>query len=168
MSRTCPRVGVCVCVCVCLCVTHDGKHVVSGSDDNTVRVWSLDSGECLHTLTGHTQKVNRVNVREASDGKYAVVSGSSDKTVRVWSLDSGEFIRFGNQSDLVESASDGHTKAFEDGNSVVVSSTTSALTRTLHLFGSPVFSFRDCECASALLSSKNRRLVQQLGGKGLE
>jgi WD40 repeat protein len=53
-------------------------------------VWSLDSGDCLRSLSGHTKDVNSVCV--SPDGKY-VVSGSDDKTVRVWSLDSGDCLR---------------------------------------------------------------------------
>ena len=32
----------------------DGTKVVSGSDDETVRVWDVGSGECVRTLTGHS------------------------------------------------------------------------------------------------------------------
>ena len=30
----------------------DGSKVVSGSDDNTVKIWSADNGEVLQTLSG--------------------------------------------------------------------------------------------------------------------
>eukprot|EP00965_Chrysotila_dentata_P047729 1583338-Pleurochrysis_carterae.AAC.2 len=33
-----------------VCVTPDGKHVVTGSDDNTARVWRLDDGKHVRTL----------------------------------------------------------------------------------------------------------------------
>lgn len=33
---------------------------MSGSADNTVRVWSLESLECLHVLERHTDAVNEV------------------------------------------------------------------------------------------------------------
>ncbi|HEX8998362.1 MAG TPA: DUF4365 domain-containing protein, partial [Blastocatellia bacterium] len=58
----------------------------SGSYDNTVRVWELDSGRCLATLKGHTDHVCEVAV--TPDGRR-IVSGSDDETVRVWELDSG-------------------------------------------------------------------------------
>jgi GTPase SAR1 family protein len=64
-------------------VTPDGRRVVSGSSDNTVRVWELDSGRCLATLEGHTWAVWGVAV--TPDGRRAI-SGSYDNTVRVWEL----------------------------------------------------------------------------------
>jgi len=65
----------------------DGSRAVSGSGDNTVRVWDLASGRCLATVEGHTRSVFGVAV--TTDGSRAV-SGSSDKTVRVWDLTSGD------------------------------------------------------------------------------
>ena len=32
-------------------VTPDGKRAVSASADNTLKVWDLESGECLATFT---------------------------------------------------------------------------------------------------------------------
>ena len=67
-------------------VTADGRTAVSGSDDKTVRVWDLASGQA-RTLEGHGGVVNAVAV--TADGRTAV-SGSDDRTVRVWDLASGE------------------------------------------------------------------------------
>ena len=36
-------------------VSGDGKRVVSGSDDMTVRVWDVETGECLKVMEGHTK-----------------------------------------------------------------------------------------------------------------
>jgi hypothetical protein len=68
-------------------VTPDGRRAVSGSGDNTLRVWDLESGECLRTLEGHSSSVDSVGV--TPDGRRAV-SGSDDNTLRVWDLESGE------------------------------------------------------------------------------
>ena len=32
----------------------DGTKVASGSDDKTVKLWDVTSGECLQTLEGHS------------------------------------------------------------------------------------------------------------------
>ena len=58
-----------------------GDHtIVSGSADNTVRVWRLSDGALLRTLEGHSSFVYSVAVI----GDHTIVSGSGDKTVRVW------------------------------------------------------------------------------------
>ncbi|HLK55897.1 MAG TPA: TIR domain-containing protein, partial [Chthonomonadaceae bacterium] len=64
-------------------LSSDGLRAVSGSYDNTVRVWDLQTGRCIATLKGHTGTVYGVAL--SSDG-LRVVSGSYDNTVRVWDL----------------------------------------------------------------------------------
>jgi WD40 repeat protein len=68
----------------------DGRPVVvSGGDDQTVRVWDLASGQSVgEPLTGHTGSVRGVAVAELR-GRPVVVSGG-DLTVRVWDLATGK------------------------------------------------------------------------------
>jgi WD40 repeat protein len=67
-------------------VSCHGNRIVSGSDDNTVRVWDAVSGQCvLGPLQGHTNWVQSVSF--SPDGAR-IVSGSGDKTVRVWDVSS--------------------------------------------------------------------------------
>jgi len=68
-------------------VTPDGSRVVSGSSDNTIKIWDLASGQELHTLSGHSDNVNAVAV--TPDGSR-VISGSSDNTIKIWDLASGQ------------------------------------------------------------------------------
>jgi len=67
-------------------VTPDGRYAVSGSYDETLRVWDLMSGECIRTLTGHGGSVGAVIV--TADSRHAL-SGSDDGTLRVWNLADG-------------------------------------------------------------------------------
>ncbi len=32
----------------------DGKRALTGSNDNTVRLWDVETGRCLRVLEGHT------------------------------------------------------------------------------------------------------------------
>eukprot|EP00741_Cyanophora_paradoxa_P005080 tig00000851_g4922.t1 len=66
--------------------TPDGKRIVSGSKDKSVRVWDAETGEKLLQLQGHTDEVTSVAV--LADGKR-IVSGSIDKSVRVWDAETG-------------------------------------------------------------------------------
>ena len=60
----------------------DGQRIVSGSADNTVRLWDADTGQPIgDPLTGHTDAVE--SVAFGPDGKR-IVSGSADKTLRLW------------------------------------------------------------------------------------
>ena len=66
---------------------HDGTKIVSGSSDNTIRVWNVDTGECIVTLEGHEGYL-RSSVESVGfnrDGTK-IVSGSYDGTIRVWEL----------------------------------------------------------------------------------
>ncbi|MFH1740846.1 MAG: TIR domain-containing protein [bacterium] len=70
-------------------VTPDGRRVVSGSDDKTLKVWDLETGREVATLAGHTDWVGACAV--TPDGRR-VVSGSYDRTLKVWDLVTGECI----------------------------------------------------------------------------
>jgi serine/threonine protein kinase len=61
----------------------NGKHVVSGGSDGTVRIWRAEDGEELHCLEGHNDKVRAVAFNP--DGLVAY-SGSADGTLRRWPL----------------------------------------------------------------------------------
>ena len=79
----------------------DGKRIVSGSDDKTVKVWDADKGTETLTLKGHTGGVS--SVAFSPDGKR-IVSGSGDRTVKVWDADKGtETLTLKGHTDLVSS-----------------------------------------------------------------
>jgi WD40 repeat protein len=64
----------------------DGRQVLSGSKDRTVRLWDVATGRELRQMTGHTSSVYRV--RFSPDGRRAL-SCSADRTVRLWDLETG-------------------------------------------------------------------------------
>ena len=65
--------------------------IISGSTDNTIRIWDIDSGECIKTLEGHTTLVRSVFVKD-----NLIISGSTDKSIRITpiSLFPGELFVF--------------------------------------------------------------------------
>ncbi len=66
----------------------DGKRIVSGSADTTVRLWDAATGQPVGPpLTGHMTAVT--SVAFSPDGKR-IVSGSHDRTVRLWDAATGQ------------------------------------------------------------------------------
>ncbi|XP_029174304.1 F-box-like/WD repeat-containing protein ebi isoform X5 [Nylanderia fulva] len=63
--------------------------LASASFDCTVRLWDVERGVCIHTLTKHTEKV--YSVAFSPDGKF-LASGSFDKCVYIWSTQSGQLV----------------------------------------------------------------------------
>ncbi|NEP06443.1 MAG: protein kinase, partial [Okeania sp. SIO4D6] len=72
----------------------DGQTVVSGGEDNSIKVWTLKTGSEPRTLGGwmfsHSGWVQEVAL--SSDGQ-TLVSGSNDGTVKVWNLGTGKLVR---------------------------------------------------------------------------
>ena len=74
----------------CVCFSPDGKQVLTGSDDQTARLWDTATGKELRHFIGHASKVCAVAF--SPDGKQ-VLTGSGDKTARLWDLQSGKELR---------------------------------------------------------------------------
>ncbi len=65
----------------------DGRRIISGSQDATLKVWDAETGAELATLTGHKGSVNACAY--SPDGRR-IVSGSLDKTLKLWDAETGE------------------------------------------------------------------------------
>lgn len=70
-----------------LTITPDQKTLISASADKTIRLWHLQSGTFIRTLSGHTEAVNTLAV--SPDGQF-LVSGSADKTLKIWQINSSQ------------------------------------------------------------------------------
>jgi F-box/WD-40 domain protein 7 len=71
------------------CIKCISKYkLISGSDDYSIKVWNLETGECLRTLKGHEDSVTCF---EFLDEK--LISGSWDGTIKIWDLSKYECLK---------------------------------------------------------------------------
>ncbi|NDH05463.1 hypothetical protein EBX93_05990 [bacterium] len=86
-----------------LVFSPNGKQVVTGSFDKTIKVWDAVTGKEIRTLTGpqgHKQMVLSVAVNP--DGSL-IASGSSDNNANIWDYPMSDPIKSWNLGDVVHS-----------------------------------------------------------------
>jgi small GTP-binding protein len=69
-----------------IALSRDGRFLVSGSDDKTVRIWDLEQGCCAGVLEGHPKSVWSVAI---SPDDRLILSSGWRQAFRLWDLHSG-------------------------------------------------------------------------------
>ncbi len=69
-------------------ISLDGRYLISGSADTTLRLWSLDSNQpkCLQVYSGHNKRINQLVMDKQAK---IVVSISADQSLKIWDLEKG-------------------------------------------------------------------------------
>ncbi len=102
-------------------IAPDGKTAISGSWDNTLKIWDTKTGNEIRTLTGHTNYVTAVAI--AADGKTAI-SASEDCTLKIWDTETGRELKtLTGHTDWVRAvaiAADGKTAISASGHSMKI------------------------------------------------
>ena len=70
-------------------ISPDGKTLASGSDDKSIHLWNIETGQAISTLSGHSQSVKSVAFNP--DGTI-LATGSDDQTVKLWNLNNRQEI----------------------------------------------------------------------------
>lgn len=69
--------------------THDGSSVVTGSHDQTARIWNASTGALRHELRGHRDWVTVVAPHPTQP---IVATGGYDGDVRIWNTETGALL----------------------------------------------------------------------------
>jgi WD40 repeat protein len=69
----------------CVAISPDGSKAVTGSLDNSVRVWDIENSNELAVLAGHRRSVTIVAVMPDC---RRVISGAYDGSVKIWDIES--------------------------------------------------------------------------------
>jgi WD40 repeat protein len=117
-----------------LALSPDGKTLVSGSADKTVKIWQLNSQTDPLTLTGYSMAINLIAI--SPDGQYFVASGL-ESHLRIRNLETGKLIRSINNSSKVTSL------AFSPNNELLAVGSEDKMLRLWHIkTGQEIWTFR--------------------------
>lgn len=81
--------------------SHNGKYLVSGSGDKTIKIWDINTGKVIKSIEAH--KTEATCVKFSHNGEYIVSGGCDDYDkntyqcvkglVKLWKFDTGELIK---------------------------------------------------------------------------
>ncbi|KAI9890168.1 MAG: hypothetical protein M1814_004450 [Vezdaea aestivalis] len=70
-----------------MCLQLNDSILATGSYDNTIKIWDIETGECIRTLEGHIRGIRSLQFDDTK-----LVSGSMDQTLKIWNWRTGDCI----------------------------------------------------------------------------
>ena len=71
-------------------MSPNGRHIVSVSNDETIKIWKMSTGNLLRTLSRHEGTVRSIAFVPDNNTIY---SGSMDRTIKEWDVERGGIMR---------------------------------------------------------------------------
>ncbi|TFI51141.1 hypothetical protein BLD44_027820 [Mastigocladus laminosus UU774] len=71
----------------CLTFSIDGQMLISGSDDQTIKLWDINSGQCQQTL------LSKLWVTALNCNNQTLVNGSAEQIIQLWDINTGQLFR---------------------------------------------------------------------------
>ena len=71
-------------------LSSDNRLLITGSYDNSIRIWELKTGQLISILQGHSKAITCLTI---SQDNNILISGSRDKTIRCWDIKKQKVIR---------------------------------------------------------------------------
>ncbi|ESA34935.1 wd40 repeat-containing protein [Leptolyngbya sp. Heron Island J] len=144
-------------------LTRDGKKLVTGSYDQTLRIWSVKTGSLLRTLSDHSKEIYCIAI--SGDGKL-IASGGTDRTIQLWDLRTGDLVR--SLGNLILGHADTVTAlAFSPNNQFLVSTSQDKTVRLWSLkSGKEGYTLKDNPAAILALAMSWDGKSFVYGGKG--
>ncbi|CAG8747216.1 267_t:CDS:2, partial [Cetraspora pellucida] len=89
-------------------IGEEGREIVSGSSDNTLRVWDIESAKEKGILTGHESRIWDVSSNKSGS---MISSASGDGTIKLWDMKTSACV-----SSLTGHSGDVYTVKFHPGD----------------------------------------------------
>lgn len=65
------------------------EEIISGSEDRTIKIWNLSTGDCLKTFGDYEYRIFSINIISSD----TIVSSANYEKVKVWDLNTGECLK---------------------------------------------------------------------------
>jgi WD40 repeat protein len=70
----------------------DGRRLATGGEENTIKIWDVQTGRELQPLRGHSGDVYALVFSPDDEGRW-IASGGEDSAVKVWDSRTGKVVR---------------------------------------------------------------------------
>ncbi len=76
----------------CGLFTHDGKFLITGSQDTTIKVWDLKNNKVLHTIKGVKFHKSPITAIALANGKSIIATGSLENEIAISNYETANVI----------------------------------------------------------------------------